>query len=99
MIRKERTVDVLPADLDQFRRVPAVAAQQRDVNAVLLRLSRDQSDLSVITRNKNSLRDFRLDGRQLRIEIGVAFAVALSATMVPPIFLKFSMKTSARPTE
>src|SRR5205823_6916021 len=64
------------ADLDQLRRLPAVAADERRADAEVAGLLRDLPDVGVVAGHEDDLRVRRLDRGELRAEVGVAVRVA-----------------------
>src|SRR5471032_3128255 len=77
MVRKEVALHRCAADLRQSRRVPAIAAQERNGDPKLASLERDQPDLIIVTGNKNRLGIGRFDRGKLRLEILIARTVTL----------------------
>ena len=74
MRRVKRPVHRLAADGEQLRRFPAVAAKDREVDAQLPRLLRDETRLGVVARGEDRVGIRRLDRRELGFEILVAAA-------------------------
>ena len=77
MVREVVALDRRAADLERLRRVPAVAAEQRHVDAELARLLRDQADLGVVAGHEDRVGLRGADRRELRAEVDVAARVAL----------------------
>src|SRR5678815_4186061 len=77
MIGKERSIQVLAVfNLCQLWRIPTVAAEQRNVEPLLLGLLRDESDCRVVAGNENRLGTFCLDRCELSVKVGIAAAIA-----------------------
>ena len=83
VIRKVRPLDRLAADLNDRGGVPAVAADERHVQAEVARLDGDLPDLGVEAGDEQNLRVTALERRELRPELGVATGVALRPCDAP----------------
>ena len=77
MGREVVALDRRAADLERLLRVPAVAAEQRHVDAELARLLRDQAELRVVAGHEDRVGLGGADRRELRAELDVAARVAL----------------------
>lgn len=98
MAGKERAVEGVAGDLQERVADPAVASQQRRLDAEKACLLGDERDLGVVTWNEYRVRLGGLDGGELRLEVFVACRSFCSFTICPPLALKSLIKNSARPT-
>src|SRR6185436_21182555 len=77
VVRIEAALERLAADLDELRRLPAVAARERHVHPEVARLDRDLADVVVVGGDVDQLRLRGADRGELRTEIAVAVRKAL----------------------
>src|SRR6266550_4404132 len=77
VIRIHAALERTATDLEELRRFPAVAAQERHADADVAGLDRDRGDVVVIAGNEDDLRRLRLNRGQLRTKVAIALRKTL----------------------
>src|SRR5258708_38387807 len=85
------------ADLEKFRRFPAVSSENRNCNPQVASLSDDQGRFGIITGSGDGFRAGRLDGRKLGLEILVTTAEFLLYQNLPSQSLEGALEIFGRP--